>query len=758
MNTDVARVVGASLIAAVTACDGGSRCGNNPPCERDWICVDARCAQVCNADAACPPAERCIQGVCVEDHPTCRAHADCVVPSACAILSAAAYCEGGTCHFEAVHCVEQAPARPCMVPTGTCDSSLANDTCTGVDCCVYAPIWPEGSSGPRPSCPLGTEDANANGLLDGSEAWSGTCGHDGSCQKPGGSTCHTADVCLSGFCADGVCCDRACSGACDHCDVDGLAGTCVGCSDGYDCAGADVCLLSAGAACQAGQECASGVCAGSGVCCGGSNASCWISVDVGFRQACAVSAEGLAWCWGDDAYGKLGNDAAQDDHDVPVAVAGISNALDISAGGESTCARLEDGKAMCWGRDTFGQLGDDAALDNKSTPAQVHGLTSAVSISTGTDHTCATLSGGTAWCWGRDNFGQLGDDDTLADQSTPTQVVALESRAVSIAAGYRHSCAALDDGSAWCWGTDSSGQLGDDAAFADKTAPVRVARLDTVAAITTGYSHTCALLADGTAWCWGADNDGQLGDNETRAGQGTPVQVAGLTNVVSISAGWRHTCGLLAGGRVWCWGDDSSGELGDDAPFADKGRPVPVAGLGGAAVAVSAGNASSCAALADGTIWCWGSARDGALGNGALDGAYPLPVQVGFGRTGFAGGCSDPAECASGSCIDPFSTGTSTCWYSGAGCRIMHSDPEAACDWIGAGKYENDQLFVQLEFRAHDPLGEDHCTSGWHPGTTWEGCSGDTGTYTGVRVVLDSTGCSLFDTSSGGVLGKGGWR
>ncbi len=205
-------------------------------------------------------------------------------------------------------------------------------------------------------------------------------------------------------------------------------------------------------------------------------------------------------------------------------------------------------------------------------------------ISAGGYHACALKSSGTVWCWGDDSYGQLGDgttgDPTLHLRAVPRKVQQGGGDirgVVAISAGLFHTCALKGDGTVWCWGDDTYGQLGDgttgDAGHHRLTA-VRVRRgsglLSGVRAIGAGERHTCARRGDGSAWCWGDDTSGQLGDGTTgdadhhrlkavrvRRGSGY------LTDVTGVTAGSGLGCARTAGGGAWCWGDDTYGQLGD---------------------------------------------------------------------------------------------------------------------------------------------------------------------------------------------------
>ena len=344
----------------------------------------------------------------------------------------------------------------------------------------------------------------------------------------------------------------------------------------------------------------------------------------------------------------------------------------LDAGWPHSCAVLHDGSASCWGSDSFGQLGDDAVIASKSTPVAVAlpAGRRAVAISAGRDHSCAVLDDGSASCWGSDSFGQLGDDAVIASKSTPV-AVALPAgrRAVAISAGRDHSCAVLDDGSASCWGSDLQGRLGDDPAIADKATPVAVALPAgrRAVAISAGEQHSCVLLDDGSASCWGNDSGGRLGDDAVAANKSTPVAVAlpAGRRAVAISAGSFHSCAVLDDGSASCWGEDGDGKLGDDAVIANKFTPVAVAlPAGRRAVAISAGVDHSCAVLDDGSASCWGFDSGGQLGDDAViaNKATPAPVALPAGRRAVAISAGSNHSCV---LLDD---GSASCWgFDGGG-------------------------------------------------------------------------------------------
>jgi alpha-tubulin suppressor-like RCC1 family protein len=312
------------------------------------------------------------------------------------------------------------------------------------------------------------------------------------------------------------------------------------------------------------------------------------AISTGYAHTCAV-AEGRAYCWGGNGDGQLGTNSTTDSP-VPVAVNAVGvlagkTVTTISAGTLHTCA-VADGKAYCWGANFYGRLGNNSTIGSK-VPVAVDATgvlagKTITAITAGEAHTCA-VADGQAYCWGWNGYGQLGDDSTTNSQvpvAVNTTGVLVDKAAAAISAGYAHSCA-VAEGRAYCWGFNSSGQLGN-ASTTNSQVPVAVNAVGvlagkTVTEISAGGLHTCAV-ADGRAYCWGENGDGQLGNNKTTASL-VPVAVdssgvlAGRT-VSAASAGRYHSC-ALAEGRASCWGRNAQGQLGNDST-ANALVPVPV--------------------------------------------------------------------------------------------------------------------------------------------------------------------------------------
>jgi len=303
----------------------------------------------------------------------------------------------------------------------------------------------------------------------------------------------------------------------------------------------------------------------------------------------------------------------------------LEQATAIAAGGYHACALTTAGGVKCWGRNDYGQLGDGTNT-NRRTPVDVVGLTSGVSaVAAGYNHTCALTTVGGVKCWGWNSNGQLGDG-TTTDRWMPIDVVGLTSGVSAVAAGGEYTCALTTAGGLKCWGRNSSGQLGDGTTTAHWVPMDVVGLTSGVSAVAAGYVHTCALTTAGGLKCWGWNNFGQLGDSTT-ADRWMPVDVVGLTSGVSmVTAGEFHTCSLVTAGGVKCWGWNNFGELGDGT-IASHQTPVDVVGLTSGVIAVTAGVWHTCALTTAGGLKCWGNNGNGQLGDGTTT-IRLMPVEV----------------------------------------------------------------------------------------------------------------------------------
>ncbi len=286
------------------------------------------------------------------------------------------------------------------------------------------------------------------------------------------------------------------------------------------------------------------------------------AVSAGDSHTCAVQA-GTVNCWGANFSGQLG-DGTTTQRNSSVPVSGLSGSVtQLSAGSSFTCALLGLGGVQCWGYNYDGELGNGTTNSSATTsPVNVSGLNGVTQIVSGSSHTCALLNTGQVQCWGYNYNGQLGNNSTL-NSSVPVTVSGL-SGVVRITAGSAHTCALLTNGSIQCWGSNYSGELGN-GSTSQSNVPVAVAGLASgklAVDLTGGGSHTCALFQDGSVQCWGSDTSGQIGDATVDSNPRlAPVSVPGLASgVLNIVASQANTCAVTTSGNLLCWGDNTNNQ------------------------------------------------------------------------------------------------------------------------------------------------------------------------------------------------------
>jgi alpha-tubulin suppressor-like RCC1 family protein len=353
----------------------------------------------------------------------------------------------------------------------------------------------------------------------------------------------------------------------------------------------------------------------------------------GSAHSLALKSDGTAWAWGFNGNGQLG-DGTTTRRSRPVQVSGLTGVITVAAGYQHSLALRSDGTVWAWGFNGNGQLGDNSTTDS-SVPVQVIGLTGVTAIAAGGYHSLALKSDGTVWAWGRNDYGQLGDG-TTSNHPTPVQVSGLTG-AVAIAGGGFHSLALKSDGSVWAWGYGYWGQLGN-GNTANLSVPVQVSGLAGVAAVAGGGGHSLALKSDGSVWAWGYNGQGELGDGTTTS-RSVPGQVgAGFTGLAAIAAGEFHTLALKSDGTAWAWGANDRGQLGDGTTL-ESHTPVQVGWLT-RVWAIAVGGHHSLALKSDGMVLAWGWNGDGQLGDGTrIDSSVPVET---IGLTGLTLVYTDP--------------------------------------------------------------------------------------------------------------------
>lgn len=339
----------------------------------------------------------------------------------------------------------------------------------------------------------------------------------------------------------------------------------------------------------------------------------------GYIHTCAVLSSGGVRCWGANNNSQLGTGDGLE-HPTPAGVSGVTGAEELDSGNSHVCA-LVGGEVVCWGDNHEGQLGDGTTT-LRGTPATVGGLTSVVALSAGLYHTCVVRSDSAVWCWGDNDYQQA--SQSTGDRLTPEQVTGLP-RALGVAAGEHHTCALLEDGTVRCWGRNNYRQMGNTDSSAVQAIPAVVVGLVGVSSLAAGNNHSCAVLGDGTARCWGRNDQGQLGNGTTVGSTSSPVPVSGLTGVTALAGGAFFTCARRQDGTVHCWGDNDYGQLGVGT-MTDSTTPLAVPGLT-AVTALGLGDSHACA-VSNGLVWCWGYNEDGETGDGTIRNNRLSPVQT----------------------------------------------------------------------------------------------------------------------------------
>ncbi|MGB1015285.1 MAG: RCC1 domain-containing protein [Nannocystaceae bacterium] len=333
-----------------------------------------------------------------------------------------------------------------------------------------------------------------------------------------------------------------------------------------------------------------------------------IQVAAGLSASCALMDDGSARCWGRNNLGELGIAASDIDAATPVAIPGVTKAKDIWMGGDTgasgdmVCVRLEDGGITCWGSKRLKPKKDKDSKEKwAETPEALPALAGIKDLALGGGTQYAILPDGSVVGWGSPAFNAFGDGDSSSSDRPLTKIPGVAG-ATALAAGQNHACALLGDSTVTCWGY-----------VTPKQAPKAIEGLTDVTAIASGSggSDTCAIKKDGTVHCW--------------SGSQKPKAVEGLSDVKMVR-GRTHMCALTGDGSVHCWGSNGRGQIGTGEAGSSEYKPKKVKGLTNA-VHIDAGAQTSCAALADGGVQCWGYNQRGQLGDGTLI-DRPAPVAV----------------------------------------------------------------------------------------------------------------------------------
>lgn len=381
------------------------------------------------------------------------------------------------------------------------------------------------------------------------------------------------------------------------------------------------------------------------------------TIAAGFWSTCALIEGGEVRCWGYNFFGQLGyghtDNLGLAVHPWQIPEVELPGpAAEVSVGERFICARIGAGDdVVCWGAGFNGMLGtgnEDDETDPALLPPINLGAAGSTALGTGGRHSCSLNTDGDTRCWGRGNLGQLGYGNTndIGDNEDPVSagVVSGGSIAIGLGVGNEHTCVVLSDGTIRCWGENNRAQAGAPVFgdVGDNELPSAFPAIDfgtPATKVVLGRVHTCALLSDGSVQCWGDANLGRLGDGNNSTGTiGRDQPVTSVPPVplgspaIDIAAGSSHTCALLEGGDIVCWGANNNGQLGtgDTENVGDDETPASVGpiDLPSAVVQMAVGGEHTCAVLDDSRVFCWGFNGLGQLGLAVNEGDVLAPTQA----------------------------------------------------------------------------------------------------------------------------------
>jgi alpha-tubulin suppressor-like RCC1 family protein len=346
------------------------------------------------------------------------------------------------------------------------------------------------------------------------------------------------------------------------------------------------------------------------------------------------------WAWGLGTCGRVGDDTVTTRSSPVSAVGGFTDWCQVSAGDQHSLGVRTDGTAWAWGLNTLGRLGDNTAVNKSSPVSVVGGFTDWCQVAAGCAHSLGVRQNGTAWAWGCNPSGQLGDN-TAVSKSSPVQVAGLFTNWCQVSAGTAHSLGVRTDGSLWAWGLGTCGRVGD-GTVTTRSSPVSVVgSFADWCQVSAGDQHSLGVRTNGSAWAWGLGLCGRLGDG-TVVNKSSPISVVGgFNDWCYVSAGNSHSLGVRQNGTLWAWGLNGQGRLGDNTATL---RSSPVSVVGGFTdwCQAAAGNSHSLGVRQNGTAWAWGCNPSGQLGdNTAVSKSSPVSV-----AGGFAGWCQVSAGTA----------------------------------------------------------------------------------------------------------------
>lgn len=367
------------------------------------------------------------------------------------------------------------------------------------------------------------------------------------------------------------------------------------------------------------------------------------ALSAGREHACALTADGAAYCWGSNEFGQLGviegeATCPRGDRDIScrtraTAVNTTLRFRKIAAGGVHTCALALDDRVYCWGDNLRGALGDPS-LRRSDVPAPIATTSRFIDVAAGSQHSCAIRLDGVGACWGDNDWGQVGVGSGTVNFSVPVAVGGTI-RFASISASGERTCGRALDGSGFCWGRSLAGFGG--TGTVPQSNPTRIPGTLSFRSLEAGVNTTCGVTLENAAYCWEANPLGTIGDGTLVSSQ-TPQLVAAPATLVALRSGGSHTCGVDDLGLAWCWGVGERGELGISPAFlrpqCGESRslcatvPQRVSGWRQYSIIATGQGSFSCGLSLRGNVFCWGVGDMGQRGDGRLSPGEWSPVKV----------------------------------------------------------------------------------------------------------------------------------